>query len=288
MIKQLFKLASSRLPATLRFQLLYLIKFKRIPRVKRPHRFNEKVLHRILFEKEPLFTELTDKYRVREYISKKIGDEYLIPLLLNTKTPSDLLNLPNWEGCVIKPNHAAGLVFIVNKEPTKEEKKHIISKCTNWLETDFSIVSGEKHYKGIPPRILVEKNISTNLKAPNDYKFHCFRQDQSGYKQILQVITNRSGNKFSSIFFDLDNLKKPINKVGLEGYHFTTKELEAISKIKSLNEVLAKKFTYLRIDWYIVDHKIYFGEMTFTPGAGLSKSFNKKFDVYMGKLWNKL
>ena len=114
-------------------------------------------------KKNPIFAELADKYKVRKFISKRIGEDVLIPLILDTKDPIDLLQVKDWSGTVIKPNHAAGLIEIFDENPTDDQKNKVIEEAKQWLNLDFSKISDEWHYSLIEPRLLMEKKI-TNKK----------------------------------------------------------------------------------------------------------------------------
>lgn len=285
MLKNLYRLIISKLPKKYRLALTYFRVFGVFPNIENPQNFNEKVLNRILYDKDSRFSLLADKYNVREYIKEKIGEDYLIPLILCTENPKDLYHIHQWEQIVIKPNHGAGMVKIIDDIPSQDEKNQIIEKAAAWLKDDYSKIGDEWHYSLIKPKLLVEQKITTKNEALRDYKFHRFTKADGSYRQILQVIAERSEQGYETVFFDVKDLDHILHSPYGHKLSLNYHEKEAIQEILRLNELLCTEYKYVRLDWYITKEKIYFGEITFTPGAGRSGSFSGAFGKEMGKLW---
>lgn len=285
MIKILYRLIISKLPKKYRLSLSYFRVFGVFPNVENPRNFNEKVLNRILYNKDPQFSLLADKYAVRTYIKEKIGEDYLIPLVFCTENPRDLYRMQHWEGVVIKPNHGAGMVKIIDDIPNQDSKNKIINEAETWLNSDYSKIGDEWHYNLIKPKLLVEQKITRKNEALKDYKFHRFTNSDGSYRQILQVVAERSEQGYETVFFDVKNLDHILHSP--YGYELSLShhEKEVIQDILKLNEALCEEYEYIRLDWYITKEKIYFGEITFTPGAGRSRSFSGEFGEEIGKLW---
>ena len=129
--------------------------------LKEPITFNQKIQFRKLYENNPLYSICADKYRVREYVKEKIGEEYLIPVYLVTDklTEEQWDKLPN--SFVAKANHNSGPVQIV-KDKNRANKKEIIKELNNQLKLDYGILSMEKYYSDIPRKIIVEKFLKDN------------------------------------------------------------------------------------------------------------------------------
>lgn len=285
MIKSLYRFIVSQLPKKYRLILSYYRKFGEFPNIETPQKFNEKVLNRILYDKNPQFSLLADKYAVRSYIKEKIGEDYLIPLFLSTENPDDLYDMHQWEQIVIKPNHGAGMVEVINDIPSLDEKNQIIKKAAAWLNEDYSKMGDEWHYSLIKPKLLVEQKITNKNEALRDYKFHRFTNIDGSYRQILQVVAERSEQGYETVFFDVKNLDNILHSPFNYKLVLSSREKEAIQEILRLNESLCTEYKYVRLDWYITKEKIYFGEITFTPGAGRSSSFSGAFGEEIGKLW---
>lgn len=267
-----------------RLKLRYYKNFNIWPNLNNPTKFNEKILYRMLHDRNKFYPILTDKFLVREYIAKNIGQKYLIPLIHSTENTESLLDIKDWSNTVIKPNHAAGKIRIINNNPTLTEKKIIIDEIKKWLLLDFSKTHDEWQYTNIKPMILMESKITKDNSIPRDYKFHCFKQKNEEIEFVLQLVDGRFNEESRGYY--LNSFENCIWHHGIGKHHINPKEVPLLKKIIHLNEkLMSDKFKYVRIDWYIVDNMIYFGELTFTPGAGKSNEFGKELEKIMGRLW---
>jgi TupA-like ATPgrasp len=248
------------------------------PNFLRPKTFNEKVLHRIVFDRRPILTTLQDKYAVRDYVKERVGDHVLPRLFWVTKNPADIPfdKLPN--RFVVKATHGCGFVYLV---PDKAcvDRKDVIAKCVSWLNSNYYNVAREWAYKRLERRIIVEEFISdgTGL-TPMDYKCYVF----GGRVQMIQVETRQFGDLRQDRYgrswdrLDLTGRYKPIGGVprpdhldGLIGYA----------------EMLGDGLDFLRVDLYDAG-KVFFGEMTLYPAAGLKTFVPEKWNRYFGDLWD--
>lgn len=254
---------------------------------KDPVTFNQKIQFRKLYDNNPLYAICADKYRVREYVKKKIGEEYLILLYLVT----DKLTMEQWEelpeSFVAKANHNSGPVQIV-KDKSKVDAKKIIKELNNQLKIDYGVLSMEKYYSDIPKKIIVERYLKggddNDLK---DYKFFCFH----GRVKYCQLIKNRSTEETID-FYDINwkkqdfiGLVSPVNPI-----EKCSNEIEPIPKnynlMLNIAERLAADFDFVRVDLYNVDGKIYFGELTFCPASGLGTFIPEEWNKNFGEFWN--
>lgn len=249
---------------------------------KEPETFNQKIQFRKLYDNNPLYSICADKYRVREYVKEKIGEEYLIPLYLVTDklTEEQWNKLPN--SFVAKANHNSGPVQIV-RDKSKVNKKEIIRELNNQLKLDYGILSMEKYYSDIPRKVVIEKLLVDKTgEVPKDYKFHCFKN-----KMIIQVDTGRF-SQHKQDFYD-----EKWSKIFLECLAPNSTTEEAPKKPLILNKIIEKvkllseKFDYVRIDVYVLEDKIYFGEMTFCPWSGLTAFKPNIWDKEFGDYWGK-
>ncbi len=264
--------------------IYYLFKFKQFPNIHSPKLFNEKVLYRKFINGDYLrYGRLADKYFVRDHVAKTIGEKYLIPLIHETSDPATLLSLPSWKNTVIKPNHGSNMVEILLEEPDAQQKQRIINRCNVWLHKDFSCESREIHYRYIQPRILVEQYIGDGHSLPIDYKFHMFNQRDGRFEYVLQVIYNRSNPDLSMNFY-VNNLHDVFYKIRDTGLDISAEEA-ALRTVLELSKTLASEFDYVRVDWYLRQGQIYFGELTFTPCAGLMTGLDVGLNQMMGQMW---
>lgn len=250
---------------------------------KEPITFNQKIQFRKLYDSNPLYSICADKYRVREYVKEKIGEEYLIPLYLVT----DKLTEEQWEklpnSFVAKANHNSGPVQIV-KDKIKANKKEIIRELNNQLKLDYGILSMEKYYSDIPRKIIVEKFLKDNERTMlQDIKVHCFN-DGKKRRYFFDLCSRESvdGKVKSTIYDENWNNLKITNAVLDENKYEKPKNFEKLLKvIKELSE----DFEYVRVDLYNIDEKIYFGELTFCESSGFGKFTDEKWDYKFGSYW---
>ncbi|PIJ50387.1 hypothetical protein BL250_13255 [Erwinia sp. OLTSP20] len=274
-----------KMPWSYQDRIFYFHTFRKLPNLRKPRLFNEKILYRkIIMGDYVRYGHLSDKLLVREYIAQQIGNNYLIPLLYETKDPTTLLSLKSLKNNVIKPNHGSGMVEVLLEEPDCIRKQQLVARCNEWLRMDFSAHSREIHYRFIKPRILVEQYIGDGNLGAIDYKFHMFNKRDGHFEYVLQVIYNRSGQGPLSMIFYVNNLKHSFHKIRDTGLDISA-QMPSLEKALQLSKVLASDFDYVRVDWYIHEGRIYFGELTFTPGAGLVTGLDRGLDRIMGDMW---
>lgn len=251
---------------------------------KKPETFNEKIQFRKLYDKNPLYSICADKYRVREYVKKKIGEEYLVPLLLVTEklTKEQWNKLPNQ--FVAKANHNSGPVQIVkNKECVNENL--IIKELNNQLKLDFGIASMELYYSNIPRKIIVEKFLKSNGPL-NDYKIHCFKDKLGKRRKFIEhILDSNDLSKLTSCFYN-ENWEKIGLSINGVDYNISIEKPKNLEKMLKIADKLSEDFDYVRVDLYNLDGKIYFGELTFCNWSGMGRFSNKSWDYKFGKYWD--
>jgi hypothetical protein len=271
------------MPDKLYYSIRYFVNYGRFPHINNPKTFNVKILNRMLYDRNYLYTKLADKYLVRKYVEEKIGKEYLVPLKYVFSNAGDLASMTNWRNIIIKPNHACSMIEMITEEPTEEGKKKIIEKCESWLKVDFSRMCREHHYRKIPRKILVEESLCINDKVPNDYKFHCFPQSDGGLFTVLQVVNGRYSSESRGYY--LNGLDDCVWQHGHGNHQVPDEDKPVLRKAIELCKVLSGDFNYVRIDWYVIKGKLYFGELTFTPGAGTVNEFGAELERKMFDYW---
>lgn len=262
-------------------QIVYLISTKRLGfkwrsfNFNRPKTFNEKLnLLKVKNNFTSLQTQGADKYRVREYVAKKIGNTYLIPLLGVYKDAKDidLDKLPNQ--FVIKANHGSGWNLIC------KDKKDIywpkaIKQLNQWLGRNAYYLSREPQYRDIKPLLVCEEMVGYNIK---DYKFFC----SNGKVKFIQVDSDRFSNHQRTI------LTTEWTETDILIRYRAMEELpprpEGLSEMLKLAEKLAEPFQFVRVDLYYHEKCIYFGELTFFPGGGTEPFNNIESEMEFGKL----
>lgn len=244
-----------------------------------PKTFNEKLQWLKIYDRNPLYTQLVDKYEVRKYIAKEIGEEYLVPLLgvWNNADDIDFNKLPNQ--FVLKCTHDSGSIIICkNKEyfDIAEAKQ----KLANALKVNYYTLSREWPYKNVKPQIIAEKYLEpTNL---DDYKFQVF----NGKVKNCFVCSKRFSKDGLHVTF-FDRRWNPLNFT--KQYPKETNVLAQpifFEKMVDISEKIAKQLRFLRVDFYEYNNRVYIGELTFFPGAGFEKFDPSKWDEKFGELIN--
>ena len=261
-------------------KLKYRIYFNKKLNIKNPQTFNEKLQWLKLYDHNPKYIKMVDKYEVRDYIKKMIGKKYLIPLIgrYNNFEEINFEKLPS--KFVIKCTHDSGGIVIC-KDKTKIDIKKIRKKINKSLKTNYYYSGREWPYKNIKPKILIEKYMEDN--ATNeliDYKIMCF----NGKAKMLFTCSERFSNEELKVtFFDLDWNKMPFER----HYKASEKEINKplnYDKMIKFSEKLTKNIPFVRVDWYEINGKLYFGELTFYPGSGFEEFNSIEWDYKIGRL----
>ena len=248
--------------------------------LEHPKRYTEKIQWRKLYDNNPLYSRLADKYAVREWVKEKIGEEYLIPLLgvWDRAEDIDFDRLP--DSFVLKTNNATSTNIIVrNKKDIN--RKLIIGQLNNWLAYPFWAASGEFHYKDIPPKIIAEQFMQDEGKEDlPDYKFLCFH----GKPYCCWVDFDRyHGHKRNIYDLDWNPQSWKLNRY--ERYTGNIEKPAHFEKMLALVETLCEGFSHVRVDLYLIQQKIYFGEMTFTSESGYAPIVPDEYDFILGEQW---
>jgi hypothetical protein len=257
----------------------------RLPNLRRPTRFTEKVVLRKLHDRNPLFPLCSDKHGVRSYVSDRIGGDNLVPLVAVTDTPEDLLDLASWRMTVVKPNHASQMVGIYgDEEPSPDRKRRDVAQFRRWLAVDFSTYHNEWQYAGIPRKLMVERNVAEPGTDLLEWKFHCFRQPDGPVATMLQVIVERSASKRMAFYLGDGEAYRLAGSLG-DAPPTIDQADRLLAEARRKSVALSRDFDYVRVDWMATGGRLYFSELTFTPGAGISTSFGDDLDRRLGPLW---
>lgn len=282
-VRRLKEAAKCMLPDALFLSMLHHKRIGRYPNLLRPATFNEKILQRSL-RPDPRYISLTDKLSVRDYVAAKIGEKHLIPLISapDTFTREVFDALPG--SFVMKANHGSTFVEIVrNKSETSFEKLKLLAD--QWLTTDFYYIARERHYRTIKPRIFFEQLLlDRSGQIPADFKLHCFGGRPGRPVIYILVISDRFGNATHGDVYDVD--WHHLN-VAIGYYKRSATPAPRPSNLESVLDTavtLCEDFDYVRVDLYAPDNQVFFGELTFTPGAGVLPFTPDSIDYEWGQL----
>lgn len=275
-IKKLYRGSMRFIPNRIAIRIDYLRGYGKWLNLNNPKTFGEKIQWIKLYGNLELYSDLVDKYKVRKIISNKIGEEYL-PILYGVYEDANDIefeNLPN--KFVLKCNHGCGYNIICNDKSKLNivETRKILTK---WINEEFYKNAKEIQYKNIKPIIICEEYLEDKNGALLDYKYFCF----NGKAEFIQVISDR-GIDTRSDFYDLDwNFIELRTKLKNSDKKFQMpKNLE---KMNNLAEVLSSEYPFVRVDFYNIEGRIIFGELTFTPGGGVSRFRPIEMDYEISK-----
>lgn len=252
--------------------------------LENPKSFNEKLQWLKLYDRNPLYTKLVDKYKVREYISEKIGEDYLIPLLGVWDDPEeiDFDSLPN--KFVLKCNHNSGLGMCICTDKSKIDIKKVKNELKSGLAQNYYLNGREWPYKNVSRKIICEKYMTDETgKNLRDYKFYCF----DGKPKIVGIYQDRNSDKETTgDFFDM-NFEWVDLKFGMPNALNKPQKPQKFQEMIKIAEILSEGMPEVRVDLYISNNKIYFGELTFFDGGGFDKIEPLEWDYKLGS-WIKL
>ena len=251
---------------------------------KNPKTFNEKLQWLKLHDRNPLYTTLVDKYRVKQWVANKIGEQYVIPTLAvyNSADEIDLEQLPNQ--FVLKCNHDSGSVVICRDKSTFdfETAKKKLDKAMN---NNFYWEAREWPYKDVIPMIIIEEFKEDFLHdSLVDYKFFCF-DVVPRLMYLSEGLDNHQTARMS--FFDMDFNLTNCRRTDYKPLCYKPVKPLNFELMKYLAEQLSRGIPQIRVDFYEICGRVYFGELTFFTNGGMIPFENVEWDLRMGD-WIKL
>lgn len=251
--------------------------------LKNPKTFNEKLQWMKLYNRNPVYTMMVDKYLVRNYVREIIGEEYLIPLLGAWDDPDkiDFDKLPMQ--FVLKCNHNSGLGMCICKDKNKLDIAKVKNDLRKGIKQDYYLTGREWPYKNVPRKIIAEKYmVDESGYELKDYKYYCF----DGKVRIVMINSDRmSSLETKANYFD-ENYQ-PLDFVwGYENAKIPPAKPEKFEEMKSLAEKLSEGIPHVRIDFYQTPQGIFFGEMTFFDGSGFDAIEPIEWDYKIGSWIN--
>lgn len=243
-----------------------------------PKTFNEKLQWLKIYDRNPLYTLLVDKYRVKEWVAHTIGPEYVIPLLVKYDSPEeiDLNKLPNQ--FVLKCNHDSGSVIIC-KDKSSFDLSIAKKKLANCLARDTSSYFGEWAYRNVPRCIIAEPYMQDRDHDDlMDYKFFCF----DGIPRVMYMSRDHAAQATTD-FFDMDFNHLPIRMQAPPSKVLPEKP-DRFELMKRLAAELSKGIPQVRVDFYVINDRVYFGEMTFYHCGGMITVQPEEWNLKMGDM----
>lgn len=261
-----------------RVALLFLYKHNRFPDLKKPISFSEKVQWRKLYDRNPLYSLLVDKYAVKGFV-ESIGLNLVVPKVLwrgNSLSSFDASLMP--DRFVLKASHSSGTNLIVSNK-TNLSGVHFGALERKWRKVRLDKTFVEWAYSGVPVRFFAEEYLVFGGKPIDDYKFWVF----SGRVEFIQVDVGRYDdhrrNFYSRDWVGLDFM------LTYPKAHDRLDPPDNLYDMIYIAESLGSSFDFVRIDLYSDGFSVFFGEYTFYPGSGYERFSPVEKDVEIGRMW---
>lgn len=251
--------------------------------LKNPRTFSEKLQWLKLYNRDPRYTVMVDKVKAKEYVATIIGEEYIIPTLGVWEDPNDIDfgQLP--DRFVLKCNHNSGLGMYICKDKSMLDVEIVREELCKGLRQDYFINNREWPYKNVPRRVFAEAYMEDEYGELRDYKWFCF----NGKVKALFIATDRSKGDHATRFdfFDENFNHLPFTN-GHPNADIMPDKPKMFDKMKELAAKLSMGIPHVRIDFYEVGDKVYFGEMTFFHWSGLMPYDPEEWDEIFGSWIN--
>ena len=245
-----------------------------------PKTFNEKLQWLKLYDRNPEYTQMVDKFEAKKYVANIIGKKYIIPTLglWDKFEDIDFTKLPN--KFVLKPTHASGNIFICKNKDEIDYKK-LKKTVQKWLKRNYYLVHREWPYKNVKPRIIAEEYMEDQIGELIDYKVYAF----NGQCDYVMVCFDRIKGETKFIYYDRNwNIKKEFSKDGIKyGDTIKIEKPKNLGKMFEFAEILSKNIPFVRVDFYESNGNLYLGELTFYPSAGFDNTRTKDCQEYLDK-----
>lgn len=267
-------------------KIRYFARFHKMPDLKNPKDLNEKILYMKLFTDTSRWTDLADKYKVRDYVKSCGLEEYLIPLIgmWTDVDDIDFDQLP--DAFIFKANNGCGkssnLIVKDKKQLDIASAKKIIR---GWLEDKHvGVLGAEPQYKDMVPCVIAEELLppEDGQKSPIDYKIWCF----NGKAHYIRTYSNRDIKGADAMTYDTQWTPMPEVCISNSRYKNDTilPKPQNLDEMIKVAETLTKPFPCVRLDLYNIKGKIYFGEMTFTSNGGMMDNLTPEFLLKCGAM----
>ncbi len=228
--------------------------------------------------RDPLLPQRQDKVLVKHFVARTLGPEWVIPTLWDGVRLPRRANRDWPRPYVIKANHGCGFNAYVRG---RVRWAQVEPRVRTWMSQTFG--GGERAewgYSQITPRLLVEPMVGTPGTFPLEYKFWVF----GGRVHYFQA-SERAGRQHWTRFFDRSGVQQPFRSVYLPPPGPGLPLPESIPDMVDAAERLCRGFPFVRCDFYVVDGRPLFSEMTFYPAGGFAPLKPAEYEDSIGRLW---
>lgn len=252
--------------------------------LENPKTFNEKLQWLKLYDRKPEYTTMVDKVKVKDYVAEKIGSEYLIPTIgvWNTPEEIDFESLPNQ--FVLKCSHNSGGLFICKDKTKVSESKwrSVLEALGKSHRYDYYKLGREWPYKKVERQIIAEQYMVDDSNGGlKDYKVHCF----NGIPEFILVCKDRhSETGITEDFFSTEWKHLKLKRPYIPNSNTPIQKPSCLDLMLYLAKTLSYDIPFLRVDFYEINNRVYFGELTFFPASGFVSFEPNEWDKQFGDL----
>ncbi len=262
-------------------KVLYKLKLNKKLDLSNPQTFNEKLQWLKLHDRKKIYTTMVDKYEAKKYVASIIGEEYIIPTIgiYERFDDIDFDKLPNQ--FVIKCTHDSG-GLVICKDKSQIDIKTARKKINRSLKRNYFYGGREWPYKNVKPRIIIEKYMEDKKnKIMRDYKIFCF----NGKPEIMYLSEGLEDHATAGIsFYDMDFKLTDCKRKDYRQISYIPEKPKNWERMKKYSAILSKGIPHLRVDWYEINGKLYFGELTFYTQTGMIPFEDESWDKKLGNL----
>jgi hypothetical protein len=271
----------SPLPDRLYCMIKYRVIRGRVPDLRSPATFTEKIQARKIYDRNPLFPRLVDKHAGKAFIADRVGERHVIP----TQWVGTDLNAVDWDTIVFpvvaKPTHASGIGRMLY---TRADADALLGEAVSaaWLAIDHAAYNREWAYSQVPPGIILETMLLRDGRVPWDYRLHVF-----GGRVLHIELDIRADGQGWHCSFSRDWEKLPFHDPHyLPFYHGTVPRPPWLDEMIRIAEATAAGLDFARVDLYASDDGVYVGEITLYPSGGFEIFDPPEYDAIIGAHWN--
>jgi hypothetical protein len=275
---------TTRVPPVLGLLVRYVLTFRKLPNLRAPETFNDKVLVRLLRDRNPRLAALQDKLAARDFVRSRLGGDDALPKMhavVRRACDIDQLALPRQ--FAMKPNHLCDAVSLV-RSGDRIDRRDLKQIAGRWLSRNYWRERWEWAYKAIPPRVLFEELLEAGGQPPEDIKFFCF----DGEPRFIQVERGRSAGDFRMNFYDVEFTLLPVKKRGYPNFYPDPQRPPNLGAMLDVARALSGGIDFVRVDMYNLAGRIVFGEFTNYPGGGIGAFEPAWWDLEFGRAWKLL
>jgi hypothetical protein len=258
----------------------YFVLRGRLPDLRNPRTFTEKVQARKLYDRNPLFPTMVDKADAKVLVSERVGPRYTIP----TQWVGKALGTVDWATitlpAVAKPTHASGVGRLLH---TQADVDRLLADDPSkaWLALDHAIYNREWVYRELQPRIIIETMLQVAGKVPPDYRFFTFDGAVSHIEADFEV-----DGRSAYCYFTPDWQPLPFHDPDHEGYHAGGIERpQRLDEMLGIARMIGAGIDFVRVDLYACDDWVRVGELTLYPGGGFEAFDPPEYDLILGRKW---